>query len=132
MKRLATLSVLLGLAGAAAAQAQIPPPAWQARPGVPAIDAQRYRADQNRLEMDRLRLQADQRQLEARLSQMEAQIARDRVVSARQPELVQTAPLPALRSPEQERTARQAAEQRRRSDAGTLDQIDTWLDRPTP
>jgi hypothetical protein len=132
MKRLLTLSVLFGLAGTGAAHTQIPPPAWQVRPGVPAVDPQRYRADQNRLEMDRLRLQADQRRLEAQLGQMETQIARDRIVSARQPEPVQPAPLATLRSPEQERAARQAAEQRRRANDETVGQIDAWLDRPIP
>ena len=132
MKRLLILPALFGLAVTGAAQAQTPPPAWQVRPGAPAIDAQRYRADQNRMEMDRLRLQADQRRLEAQLGQMEAQIARDRIVSARQPEPVQPAPLPALRTPEQERAMRQAAEQRRRSDAEAVGQIDSWLDRPLP
>lgn len=132
MKRLLIPSALFGLAVTGAVHAQTPPPAWQVRPGAPAIDAQRYRADQNRLEMDRLRLQADQRRLEAQLGQMEAQITRNRIVSARQPEPVQPAPLPAVRSPEQERAARQSAEQRRRSEAEAVGQIDAWLDRPVP
>ena len=132
MKRLLIPSALFGLAVTGAAQAQTSPPAWQVRPGAPAIDAQRYRADQNRLEMDRLRLQADQRRLEAQLGQMEAQIVRNRIVAARQPEPVQPAPLPALRSPEQERANREAAEQRRRSDTEAVGQIDAWLDRPLP
>ena len=132
MKHLLILPALFGLTVTGAAQAQTPPPSWQVRPGAPAIDAQRYRADQNRMEMDRLRLQADQRRLEAQLGQMEAQIARDRIVAARQPEPVQPAPLPALRSPEQERAAREAAEQRLRSDAEAVGQIDAWLDRPVP
>lgn len=132
MKRLLSLSVLFGLAVTGAAQAQTPPPAWQVRSGAPAVDAQRYRGDQNRLEMDRLRLQADQRRLEAQLGQMESQITRNRIVSARQPEPIQPAPLPALRSPEQERAARQGAEQRRRTDAEAVGEIDAWLDRPVP
>lgn len=132
MKALLTLSVLLGLTVAGLAHAQTSPPAWQARPGTPALDAQRYRADQNRLEMDRLRLQSDQRRLEAQLGQMETRAARDRIVSARQPEPVQPTPLAALRSPEQERAARQSAEARRRTDTATVGQIDDWLDRPVP
>ena len=130
-------SPLLGLALAVvaipvAALAQTPPPAWQARPGALAVDAQRYRADQNRLEMERLRLRADQRRLEAQLGQLDAQASRDRIVGTRQAEPVQPQPLAALRSAEQERAARQAAEQRRRSDAETVGQIDAWLDRPVP
>lgn len=130
-------SLLLGLALAVvavpvAAMAQTPPPAWQTRPGALAVDAQRYRVDQNRLAMERLRLGADQRRLEAELGRLEAQASRHRIVGARQPEPVQPQPLTALRSPEQERAARQAAEQRRRSDAETVGQIDAWLDRPVP
>ncbi len=133
----ALLYPLLGLGLAvvaipAEALAQTPPPAWQTRPGALAVDAQRYRADQNRLEMQRLRLGADQRRLEAQLGQLEAQASRDRIVGARQPEPVQPRPLPALRSPEQERAARQAAEERRRTDSATVGQIDAWLDRPVP
>lgn len=133
----ALLSPLLGLALAVVtipteALAQSLPPAWQARPGALAFDAQRYRADQNRLEMERLRLGADQRRLEAQLGQLEAQSSRDRIVGARQPEPVQPQPLPALRSPEQERSARQAAEERRRTHSATVGQIDAWLDRPVP
>ena len=70
--------------------------------------------------------------LEAQLGQLEAQASRDRIVGARQAEPVQPQPLSALHSPEQERAARQAAEQRRRSDAETVGQIDAWLDRPVP
>ncbi len=130
-------SPLLGLALAVvaipvAALAQTLPPAWQTRPGALAVDAQRYRADQNRLEMERLRLGADQRRLEAHLGQLEAQASRDRIVGARQAEPVQPQPSPGLRSPEQERAARQAAAQRRRSDAETVGQIDAWLNRPVP
>ncbi|MBJ7446362.1 MAG: hypothetical protein JHC81_02410 [Brevundimonas sp.] len=133
----ALLFPLIGLALAvvtipAEALAQTPPPAWQTRPGALVVDAQRYRADQNRLEMERLRLGADQRRLEAQLGQLAAQANRDRIVGARQPEPVQPQPIPALRSPEQERAARQAAEQRRGADAETVGQIDTWLDRPVP
>lgn len=133
----ALLSPLLGLALAivtipAEALAQTLPPAWQTRPGALDVDAQRYRADQNRLEMERLRLGADQRRLEAQAGQVEARANRDRIVGARQPEPVQPQPLPTLRSPEQERAARQAAEQRRRTHNAVVCQIDAWLDRPVP
>lgn len=131
MKALLPLSIGFALV-AGLAQAQTLPPAWQTRPGAPAIDAQRYRADQNRLEMERLRLGADQRRLEAQLGQMQAQSSRDRIIGARQAEPVQPTPLPALRSPEQEREARRSAETRRRDDAATVGQIDHWLDRPIP
>lgn len=135
MKALLTLSTCLALvAGATAtlALAQTLPPAWQLRPGAPAINAQQYQSDQNRLEMQRLRQEADQRRLEAQLGQLEARASRDRIIGARQPELVQPTPLPALRSPEQERAARQAAEQRRRTDISGAAQIDAWLDQPVP
>ena len=74
----ALLFPLLGLALAvgtipAEGLAQTLPPAWQSRPGALAIDAQRYRADQNRFEMERLRLGADQRRLEAQLGQVETE-----------------------------------------------------------
>ncbi|WP_296167208.1 hypothetical protein [uncultured Brevundimonas sp.] len=133
----ALLFPLLGLALAvvtipAEALAQTLPPAWQTRPGALAVDAQRYRAVQNRLEMERLRLGADQRRLEAQVGQLQTQVIRDRIVSARQPEPVQPQPLPALRSPEQERAERQAAEQRRRTHTATVGQIDAWLDQPVP
>lgn len=133
----ALLFPLLGLALAvvtipAEGLVQTLPPAWQSRPGALAIDAQRYRADQNRFEMERLRLGADQRRLEAQLGQVETRASRDRIVGARQPEPVQPQPLPALRSSDQERAARQAAEQRRRTRSATVGQIDAWLDRPIP
>ncbi len=131
MKALLPLSIGVALV-AGAAQSQTPPPAWQTRPGALAIDAQRYRADQNRLEMERLRLGADQRRLEAQLGQMQAQSSLDRIIGARQPEPLQPTPLPALRSPEQEREARRSAEARRRGDAASVGQIDRWLDRPLP
>lgn len=128
---------LLGLALAVAtipaeALAQTLPPAWQTRPGALAFDAQRYRADQNRLEMERLRLGADQRRLEAQVGQLQTQVSRYRIMGARQPEPVQPQPLPTLRSPEQERAARQAAEQRRITHDAAVGQIDAWLDRPVP
>ena len=133
----ALLLPLLGLALSvvtipAEALAQTLPPAWQTRPGALAVDAQRYRAVQNRLEMERLRLGADQRRLEAQVGQLQTQVNRDRIVGARQPDPVQPQPLPTLRSPEQERAARQAAEQRRRTHNAAVGQIDAWLDRPVP
>ena len=133
----ALLLPLLGLALPvvtipAEALAQTLPPAWQTRPGALAVDAQRYRAVQNRLEMERLRLGADQRRLEAQVGQLQTQVNRDRIVGARQPDPVQPQPLPTLRSPEQERAARQAAERRRRTHNAAVGQIDDWLDRPVP
>lgn len=130
MKALPLLSIGFALL-AGLVQAQTPP-AWQTRPGTPAIDAQRYRAVQNRLEMERLRLDGDQRRLEARLGQMQARASRDRIIGARQAEPAQPTPLPALGSPEREREARRAAEIRRREDTASVGQIDRWLDRPVP
>ncbi len=119
------------LLAAAPAQAQVPQ-TWQPRPGAPAFDQNRYQADQHRYEMERLRAQADQREVLARQLETEARLARQRLEAARQPEPVQPAPSRALRSPDEERTLRRSAEDRRRALANGIGQIDAWLDRPAP
>lgn len=119
-------AVLLLAAGPV--QAQVPP-AWQARPGAPAFDANRYQADQHRYEIDRLRARADQRETDARLYETETRLNRLRIEAARQPEPVQPPPTRALRSPEEERALRLSAEERRRAMANGAGQIDAWLDR---
>lgn len=122
--RVLAVAVLLAAAPAAAAQT------WQPRPGASAVDPHRYQADQHRLEMDRLRIQADQREALARQLALETRLNRQRIEAARQPEPVQPLVGRTLRSPEQERAARQAATLRRQSAAAGVGQIDAWLDRP--
>ena len=102
---------------------------WQPRPGAPAVDPHRYQADQHRFEMDRLRAQADQREALARQLQLETRLNRQRIEAARQPEPVQPPALRALRTPEEERAAREAATRRRQSTSAGVGQIDSWLDR---
>lgn len=123
-----TLAVAVLLLSAAPVQAQLPQ-TWQPRPGAPAFDPNRYQADQHRYEMDRLRAQADQREALARQQEMETRLNRQRLEAARQPEPVQPPPARALRSPEDERALRLSAEERRRSTADGVGQIDAWLDR---
>ncbi|HEY0103581.1 MAG TPA: hypothetical protein VGB60_08950 [Brevundimonas sp.] len=123
-----TLFRSLAIAGlfATSAQAQVPP----LQPhGASAFDRHRYQADQHRYEMDRLRLQADQRDAVSAQIAVEAQMNRLRVQAARRPEPVQAQPYRALRSPEEERTLRLSAEERRVATTEGLGQIDAWLDR---
>lgn len=103
---------------------------WQPRPGAPAFDPHRYQADQHRFEMERLRAQADQRAAFARQLELETRLNRQRIEAARRPEPVQSLPLPALRTPEQERALRLSATGRRRAVSADVGQIDAWLDRP--
>lgn len=102
----------------------------QPRPGAPALDPHRYQADQHRFEMERLRAQADQRAAFARRLELETRLNRQRIEAARRPEPVQSLPLPALRTPEQERALRLSATGRRRAVSADVGQIDAWLDRP--
>lgn len=112
----------------AAAPVQAPvPPTWQSRPGAPAFDPNRYQADQHRYEMERLRARADQREAFARQQETETRLNRLRLEAARQPEPVQPPPARALRSPEEERTLRRSAEDRRRATTDGVGQIDAWL-----
>jgi hypothetical protein len=119
-------AVLLLAAGPALAQV---PPTWQTRPGASAFDLHRYQADQHRYEMDRLRAQADQRETTARLHETETRLNRLRIGAARQPEPVLPPPYHPVRSPEEERALRLSAEQRSRTMANGVGQIDAWLDR---
>lgn len=107
-----------------------PPPAPPAYGAGSSADLARYQADQHRYEMDRLRAQADQREAFARQLELETRINRQRLEAARQPEPVQPPAWRALRSPEEERTLRRAAEERRRATVDGTSQIDRWLDRP--
>lgn len=121
--RVLAVAVLLAPAPATAAQT------WQPRPGAPAVDPHRYQADQHRLEMDRLRVLADQREASARQLALETRLNRQRIEAARQPEPIQPPVGRTLRSPEQERAAREAATRRRQSTTAGVSQIDDWLDR---
>ena len=96
----------------------------------PAIDPQRYQADQHRLEMERLRLQAEQRETFARQLEIEARLNRQRLEAARPPGPIQPPATRALRSPEEERALRLSASGRRAAAASDTGQIDAWLDRP--
>ncbi|MBU1538721.1 MAG: hypothetical protein KKC29_00785 [Alphaproteobacteria bacterium] len=122
----ALIALTLLTAAPAAAQTQT----WQPRPGAPAYDPHRYQADQHRLEMGRLRAQADQRAAFAQQLELETRLNRQRIEAARLPEPVQPPPLPALRTPEEERALRRSATERRRAVSADVGQIDDWLDRP--
>lgn len=124
MTALRFLAVALVMtAGPAAAQT------WQPRPGAPAVDTHRYQADQHRLEMDRLRARTDQRESLARQLELDTRLNRRRIETARQPEPVQPPAWRAVRTPEEERAAREAAVRRRQATAAGVGQIDAWLDR---
>ncbi len=122
------LILALSLALAAPAAAQVPPP--PPRPGMPAIDYNRYLADQNRYETERLRAQAERREAFARQLESEARLRRLQVEAARPPEPVLPETARRLRPPEQERAARRSATDRRQATAAGVGQIDDWLDRP--
>ena len=115
-----TVVLLAGLiaatAGPAAAQAYRDPLPWSR--GVTADPG--YIADRQRLEMDRLRARADANRYEA---------DRNRFESRRQPAPAAEPSVRILRSPEEERAAREAATARRETVQGQTGQIDAWLDR---
>ena len=125
MKRaLIVAAVSAPLLLAVAAQAQTRP----LPPGPSAMDRHRWQADQHRYEVDRQRLQADQRQVQARQMETQSRINRLEIQSRNQPDPYVSAPQ-TLRSPEQEREAREAATARRERTASEVGQIDNWLDR---
>lgn len=130
MTQALTLALLIALAAPVVAQAQtVPPPV---RPGQAPFDGNRYQADQNRLEMERLRVQADQREAFARQLEADARQRSERLQAARQAEPIPPPASHHLRSPQEERAARQAATARRQAVAAGVGQIDAWLDRPSP
>ena len=131
MSRLIALCALsslaaAGLAGTVSAQAAYPPYSpYAAYPGGRAAAI----ADQHRYENERLRAQAQasaalarQQQQETRLSLLDLEVAR------RQANGPASTPRP-LYSPEQERTLREGAAERRARTAEGLSQIDDWLNR---
>lgn len=119
--------VLIVLSVAAPATAQVP---GRVGAGWSAFDQHRQAADRHRRDMDRLRIEADERDIQARQQQLETRLNSLRIQSARRPDLIAPAPTPALRSPEEERAAREAASARRQASATATSQIDAWLDRP--
>ncbi|MDP3802557.1 hypothetical protein [Brevundimonas sp.] len=123
VRALAAAVVLL--AAPAAAQTPSRPPL----PGASAHELNRYQADRHRYEMDQLRARADQREALARQLQLETRLNRLGIEAARQPEPVQPPAWRALRTPEEERAAREAASRRRAATAAGVGQIDAWLDR---
>lgn len=111
------------LAGAAQAQSYPLPP------GPSALDQHRYQADQHRYEMDRLRTQADQREFTARQIELDSRLNRMDLERRRTTDPYVPSQPRALRSPEQERTLRESATERRRATEAGVGEIDAWLDR---
>lgn len=126
MRSLLTLTALL-VAAATPALAQTYPRAgpYGAYPGgVPAAIA-----DQHRYENDRLRSQAQSNADQARQQQIETQLRLRAIEGAREPTAAQPLPPRPVYSPEQERTLRQSAAERRQQTAQGMSQIDNWLAR---
>lgn len=122
---LAAVAAPLLLASAAHAQT-LPRPL---PPGLSAWDQHRYQADQHRYDMDRLRLQERQRQATVRQLDLDSRLTRQNLEAQRTDDpYVPSAPR-ALRSPAEERTARESAGERRREVEAGVGQIDSWLDR---
>ncbi len=124
-----TVVLLAGLiaatAGPAAAQAYRDPLPWSR--GVTADPG--YIADRQRLEMDRLRARADANRYEADRNRFESQLTIQDLRARRQPAPAAEPSVRILRSPEEERAAREAATARRETVQGQTGQIDAWLDR---
>ncbi|QTC91517.1 hypothetical protein [Brevundimonas goettingensis] len=91
--------------------------------GASSLETQRYAIELQRQQAEAAEALARQQQLQTRLTLMELQ-------SRRIPAPTPDVPIPALRSPEQERAAREAATARRQATAQGVGQIDNWLDRP--
>ena len=108
---------------AAPAAAQIAP-----YPG-PYVQGQNATGERHRYEMDRLRIQSDQRTAFARQQQLNSRLTVLELQAARRPAPVQPEAYRPLRTPEQERAAREAATTRRETTVEGVTQIDDWLDR---
>lgn len=124
MTRIALALAVLAVAGPALAQTppRVPPA------GLSTLDRHQIQSDQHRQRMDQLRNRSDQRQVFTNQLRLEGDLARQRVEQSRQPDPYASNP-PAIRSPEEERAAREAATERRRRTAAEVGQIDSWLDR---
>jgi hypothetical protein len=107
---------------ASSAGAQVRPWTPLGTPGAPsALETQRYAIERQRQQAEAAETLARQQQLQTRLTLMELQ-------ARRTPSPTQADPTPALRSPEQERAAREAATARRQVTTQGVGQIDNWLD----
>lgn len=129
MTRALTLAAAVAPLLAGTTWAQTPPQPLP--PGTSPWEQHRYQADQHRYEMDRLRLQADQREANARQIELQSRQTRMELERRRDlnPSATPYAEPHALRSPEEERTLRQSATERRRATETSVGQIDAWLDR---
>ena len=126
MRRLILITLLMAAAPlAATAQTW---PGWPGPPP-PGYDPGSAIADQHRIEMDRLRGQAAEREAFARQQRLQTRLTIQQLEAARQP----TPPLPPstayVRSPEEERQAREAQTARREEVVRGAAEIDAWLDR---
>ncbi len=90
--------------------------------GASGLETQRYAIERQRQQAEAAEALARQQQLQTRVTLMELQ-------ARRTPSPTPADPTPALRSPEQERAAREAATARRQATAQGVGQIDSWLDR---
>ncbi|MGO4411021.1 MULTISPECIES: hypothetical protein [unclassified Brevundimonas] len=126
MRRLFLMTVLLA-ALPLAANAQI----WPGWPGPPppGYDPGSAIADQHRIEMERLRNQAAEREALAQQQRLQAQLTILQLQAARQPTPPLTPPIAYVRSPEEERLAREAQDARRDQMVRGVTEIDAWLDR---
>lgn len=124
MTRIALALAVLAVAGPALAQTppRVPPA------GLSTFDRHQFQAEQHRQRMNQLRNQSDQRQALTNQLRLDGELARQRVERSRQADPYASNP-PAIRSPEEERAAREAATERRRRAASDVGQIDDWLDR---
>ena len=126
MRRLILITLLMA-AAPLAANAQT----WPGWPGPPppGYDPGSAIAYQHRIEMDRLRNQAAEREALVQQQRLQTQLTIQQLEAARQP----TPPLPPptayVRSPEEERQAREAQTARREEMVRGAAEIDAWLDR---
>jgi hypothetical protein len=126
MRRLILMTLLLAAAPlAATAQTW---PGWPGPPP-PGYDPGSAIADQHRIEMDRLRNQAAEREALAQQQRLKTQLTILQLQAARQPALPSPPPTAYVRSPEEERQAREAQTARREEMVRGVTEIDAWLDR---
>jgi len=126
MRRLFLMTLLM-TAAPLAANAQTWP-GWPAPPP-PGYDPGSAIADQHRIEMDRLRNQAAEREALAQQQRLQTQLTIQQLQAARQPALPAPPPTTYVRSPEEERQAREAQTARREEMVRGVTEIDAWLDR---
>jgi hypothetical protein len=103
------------------------PAAAQVRPYGPG--AYGTTGDIHRYEMDRLRARSDANEALARRQALETRLTLLELRARRQVTPLDPPAAPAARTPEQERSLRQAATARRETTAAGVGQIDAWLDR---